>query len=244
MRLLLLFILLGLAALGLVTGTPSLAQARPWRGGWYGGWHRGFYPRLWWWGRPYAYPRWGWGAYYAYPAYYYPYYYPYPAYAYPSYPYSYPFDAVSAPPVSGIATSLYSSPSSGSAAPSPEETAESKVLTASGVANDHGRLHWPLGLQILGGPESGHQADELRGQLSALFQQAAEQVAKGPADAKLLQEITRAVERLRNLLTRDRQERGRLPRAVYDEAQRFLNQLEDAEAVLRAGFKTSGAQSH
>jgi hypothetical protein len=51
MRSRLLFILLGLAALGLVTGTPSLAQARPWRGGW----HRGFYPRGWW-GRPYAYP--------------------------------------------------------------------------------------------------------------------------------------------------------------------------------------------
>jgi hypothetical protein len=58
MRSLLLFILLGLAALGLATGTPSLAQARPWRDGWYGGRHRGFYPRLWW-GRPYAYPRWG-----------------------------------------------------------------------------------------------------------------------------------------------------------------------------------------
>jgi hypothetical protein len=114
----------------------------------------------------------------------------------------------------------------------------SKVLTASGVANENGRLRWPLGLQILGGPETGHQADELRGQLSALFQQAAEQSAKGPADLQLLQEITRAVDRLRNLLTRYRQEWGRLPRAVYDEAERFLNQLKDAEAVLRAGLKS------
>jgi hypothetical protein len=239
MRSFLLFLLLGLAALGLVTETPSLAQAWPWRGGGYGGWQRGFYPRPWW-GSPYAYPRWGWGAYYyASPAYYYP----YPAYAYSSYLDSYPFAGVSAPPVSGTTSSLYSNPSLGSPAPSPEETAVSKALTASGVANDNGHLRWPLGLQILGGPDSGHQADELRGQLSALFQQAAQQAAKGPADPKLLQEITRVVGRLHNLLTRDRQERGGLPRAVYDEAEHFLNQLADAEAVLRAGFKTPGAES-
>jgi hypothetical protein len=111
------------------------------------------------------------------------------------------------------------------------------------VANDNGHLRWPLGLQILGGPESGHQADELRGQLSALFQEAAEQAAKGSADAKLLQEITRAVERFRKLLTRDRQERGLLPKAVYDEAERYLNQLADAEAVLRSGLRIPGAES-
>ena len=238
MRSLLLFILLGLAALGLVTETPSLAQARPWRGGWYGGWRRGFYPRRWW-GGPYVYPRWGWGGYYPYAAYSYP----YPAYAYPSYVDSDAFDGVSAPPASGGTTSLYSNPSFGSAAPSPEETAVSKVLTASGVANDNGRLRWPLGLQILGGPESGPQADALRGRLGALFQEAAEQAAKGPANPKLLEEITRAVDRLRDLLTRDRDERGLLPMAVYDEAERFLDQLKDAEAVLRAGLKTQAAES-
>jgi hypothetical protein len=151
---------------------------------------------------------------------------------------------VSTLPVSGATTSLSSNPSLGSAAPSPEETAISKVLTASGVANDNGRLRWPLGLQILGGPESAHQADErLRVQLGALFQEAAEQAAKGPADPKLLQEINRAVARLRDLLTQDQEERGRLPRAVYDEAQRFLKQLESAEAVLRVGFKTQTDKS-
>jgi hypothetical protein len=85
---------------------------------------------------------------------------------------------------------------------------------------------------------SGHEVDELRGQLSALFQVAAEQAAKGPADAKLLQEITRTVNRLRDLLTRDRTERSRLPEAVYDEAEHFLSRLGHAEAVLRAGLKT------
>jgi hypothetical protein len=234
-RSLLSFILLGLAALALMTETPSLAQAQPWRGSWRGG----FYPRYL--GRSYAYPRWGWGAYYRNPAYYYP----YPGYGYPSYLDSYPFDGVSVPPVSGATTSLYSSnPFSGSAPPSLEEMAVSKVLTASGVPNDQGRLRWPLGLQILGGPETGHKADTLRAQLSALFQEAAEQAAKGSADAKLLQEITRTVNRLRDLLTRDRRERGRLSGAVYDEAERFLDRLGDAEAVLRAGLKTQGAQNH
>jgi hypothetical protein len=180
-----------------------------------------------------VYPRWGWGAYYAYPAYYYP----YPAYVYPSYLDSYPFGGASVPPVWGAATSLYSNPSAGSAIPSPEETAVSKVLTASGVPNDQGRLRWPLGLRILGGPESGNQVDELRAQLGTQFQEAAEQAANGPADAKLLEEITRTVKRLRDLLTRDQKERGRLPEAVYDEAERFLNQLADAEAALRAGLK-------
>jgi hypothetical protein len=239
MRLFLLFLLLRLAALGLVLQTPSLAQAQPWRGGWYGGWRHGFYPR--WWGRPYAYPRsgWAWGAYYPYPAYYYA----YPGYADASYLDSYPFDGGSAPPVSEATTSPYSNPSSGSAVPSPEETAVSKALTASGIANDNGRLRWPLGLQILGGPESGHQADELRGQLGALFQEAAEQAIKGSAEPKLLQEINRAVERFRFLLTRDRQNRGLLPKAVYDEAEHFLNQLAAAEAMLRSGLRIPGAES-
>jgi hypothetical protein len=233
MRSRLLFILLGLAALGLVTGTPSPAHARFWRGGWHGGWRGGFYAQRGWWGRPYVYPRWGWGAYYyAYPAYYYP----YPAYVYPSYLDSYPFGGVSVTPVSGATTSLYSNPLPGSALPSPEEMAVSKVLTASGVPNDQGRLRWPLGLEILGGSLTGHEVNELRAQLSALFQEAAEQAAKGAADPKLLQEITRTVNRLRDLLTRDRRERGRLPGAVYDEAERFLNRLRHAEAVLRAGF--------
>jgi hypothetical protein len=125
MRSLLLFTLLGLAALTLVTGTPSMAQAWPW----HGGWRSGFYPQ--WWGRPYGYPGWGWGAYYPYPGFYYP----YPAYVYPSYLDSYPFGGVSVTPASGAITSVYSNPLPGTALPSPEEMAVSKVLAASGVPN-------------------------------------------------------------------------------------------------------------
>jgi hypothetical protein len=125
MRSLLLFILLGLAALTLVTGTPSPAKAQFRRGGWHGGWRGGFYPT----------------------------------------------------------------------------------------------------------------------QLGALFQEAAEQAAKGQVDTKLLKEINHTVNRLRDLLTRDQTEQGRLPGAVYDEAERFLNRLGDAEAELRAGLKTPGAET-
>lgn len=242
MRRLLLWVFLGLGGLGLVLATPSPAPARfwrgGWRGGWYGGWRPGFYARPWW-GRPYVYPGWGWGGYYPYPAYYNP----YPAYAYPSYLDAYPFDGMTVPPVSAVTTSPSGNPSSGSAAPSAEETALSKALTASGVANDNGRLRWPVGLQILGGPETAQQADELRRQLGVLFQEAAGQAAKGPAGPKVLKDITRAVARLRDLLTQDQEERGLLPETVYDEAQRFLNQLEDAKAVLSAGLKTQADKS-
>lgn len=190
-------------------------------------------------GRFYGSPYWGWGAYYPY----YGYPYAYPAYGYPGYLSSYPVYGASTGFAPQTTPSLYSNPTSGSVAPSPEEMAVSKVLTASGVANDNGRLRWPLGLQILGGPESGHQADDLRRQLDALFQEAAKQAAKGPANPELLHEITQAVDQFRDLLTRDREERGLLAGAVYDEADRFLDQLKDAEAVLRAGVKTQGARS-
>jgi hypothetical protein len=116
-------------------------------------------------------------------------------------------------------------------------------LTAIGVANQNGRLSWPLGLQTLGGPDNGREADELRGQLDGLFQLAAEQAGRGSADTKLLDEITRAVDRFRKLLTRVQQERAQLTQALYDEAERFLNQLQDAEAALRKGLKTEEAPS-
>jgi hypothetical protein len=238
-----LFLLLGLGALGLVMETPSLAEAGPWRGGFRGGWRGGFYGGRW--GRAYGYRGWGWGGYYGYPAYWgwggygYPAYY-YPGYGYPSYSYSYPTDDVGVPSVSGTSISLYGN----SAAPSPEDKAVSKLLTASGVPNDQGRIRWPLGLQVVGGPDSGHEVDELREQIGELFQEAAKQAANGPANPKLLPEITRAVKRLRRLLIRDREERFALSADTYDEAERFLNQLDDAEAVLRTGFKTQGAESH
>jgi hypothetical protein len=118
---------------------------------------------------------------------------------------------------------------------SPEQPTISKVPTASGVANNDGRLRWPLGLRTLGGPQAGHQPDELRGRLERLFQQAAEQAPKGPADFKLLDAITRTVNRFRTLFIQEREERGGLAANGYDEADRFLNQLVKAAAVLRAG---------
>jgi hypothetical protein len=108
------------------------------------------------------------------------YYYPVPTYYY----YPYPVAYSSPSPVYGEATSLYSNislPPAGSAsssnygnlaqeslpAPQPdtEEAKVSKLLTAIGVPNDNGHLRWPVGLKDLGGPDSGHEADELRERL-------------------------------------------------------------------------------
>jgi hypothetical protein len=218
--------------------TPRPVQARTWRhGGWYGG-GRSFYAPSWWWGRHYAYPYWGWAG-YAYPAYSYP----YTQEDYQSFLYANPFAGEGVPPSREATTSLDSNSPSGPAGTSPEEGVVSTVLTASGVANDQGRIRWPLGLRILGGPVVGHLPDELRRQLDTLYQEAAQQAARGPADPKLLERIDRAVERFRKLLIRDREERSALPAAVYDEAERYLHQLRDAVPVLQSGVKTQRPES-
>jgi hypothetical protein len=241
----LLWIALGLGGVGIVMVMPSPVQAQRWHGGWRNAWHGGYsggyYGRASW-GRPYAYGGWGWGGYYGYP-----WYYPTPAY-YPSYLYSYPLDA-SVPPVPEPpavpqpAASIYSSSSGRASAPSPEQSSISRVLTASRVANENGRLRWPLGLQILGNGQSGHQADELRGQLDSLFQQAAAQAADGAFDPKILDQISQDVDKLRTLLIHDRDDRGVLAAAVYDEAERFLNELVKAEKAMRQGLKTQATAS-
>jgi hypothetical protein len=119
----------------------------------------------------------------------------------------------------------------------------SRVLTASGVPNDNGRLRWPTALQVLGGPESGNRVTELRDRLDSLFSKAAEQAARGPADPKVLEEINRAVKQLRELVIRDQEERGGLAESDYEKAKGFLHKLKDAEAVLRVGVKVQGARS-
>jgi plastocyanin len=120
--------------------------------------------------------------------------------------------------------------------PSPEEKRVSRLLTATGVPNDNGRLRWPLGLRVLAAP----QADELRDQLDALFQESAIQAASGPVNATLAQETQRAVKRFRGLVLKDKAERFGLALAVYDESERFLTRLERAEQVLQAGLNAPG----
>jgi hypothetical protein len=116
--------------------------------------------------------------------------------------------------------------------PSPEEKSLSTLLTASGVPNATGRLHWPLGLRILAAPET----PEMREQIDALFQETATRAASGPVNPPLIQEISRAIDKLRRLLLKDKVERLGMPLSVYSESERFLNQLEHAAQVLKPGL--------
>ncbi|MCI0458604.1 MAG: cupredoxin domain-containing protein [Gemmataceae bacterium] len=115
----------------------------------------------------------------------------------------------------------------------------SRFLAASGVPNDRGRVRWPLGLRILAGRET----DPLREQLDLMLQAAAEQAANGPASPNLLQQTSEAVDRFRRLLLRDKQDRFKMPLAVYEESEQFLDQLAKAVKVLEVGLGTPGGET-
>jgi len=134
-----------------------------------------------------------------------------------------------------------SSSSQGSPAESPPVSKEinfSSLLTASGVPNENGQLRWPLGLRIL----ATQGTDALREQVDVLFHEAASQAARGPVNAHLIQELHQTVNRLRRLLRKDKTERLGMPLAVYNESERFLNQLEHGAQVLKAGLAAPGGQ--
>src|SRR5262249_15589003 len=122
--------------------------------------------------------------------------------------------------------------------PSPEQQSMSRLLTASGVPNDKGQLRWPIGLAILAAPG----ADDLCEQIEALFEEAARQAAGGPVNPALAEEARQAVKELRRLLLKEKAERLGMPLAVYQESERFLNKLDRAEQLLRAGMGTPGGQ--
>lgn len=122
--------------------------------------------------------------------------------------------------------------------PDRQEKSWNRLLTASGVPNDNGQLRWPLGLRILAAPET----DELRERISALFEEAGRQTPGGPVSSLLIQEMDESVKKFRKLLLKDKAERFGMPLTVYNESERFLNQLEHATQVLRAGPQASGGQ--
>ena len=124
------------------------------------------------------------------------------------------------------------------AQPSPEEKSIRRLLTASGVPNDKGQLRWPIGLAILAAPE----ADELCERIDALFQETARQAADGSVSPALVETTRQAVQKLRRLLLKDKTERLGMPLAVYQESERFLNQLDRTEQLFRAGMGTLGGQ--
>ena len=138
------------------------------------------------------------------------------------------YDGTSKPsPVGSSSPSSYSA--SGNA---------SRLLTASGVPNDSGQLRWPLGLAILAAPA----ADELCEQIDVLFEEMARQAAAGPVSPTLAEEARQAVKKLRRLLLKEKAERFGMPLTVYQESERFLNKLDRAQQLLRAGIATPGGQ--
>jgi hypothetical protein len=130
----------------------------------------------------------------------------------------------------GAASSMNGDYSGAYSTMSSEAKSLSRVLTAAGVPNQVGRLNWPLGLRVVGGPAG----DELRQQVDALFQYGAEQTRAGPVSTHLTRELARSVDVLRNLLLRHRQERYSLARTTYEDAERFLARLDHARKLFEA----------
>ena len=138
----------------------------------------------------------------------------------------------------GAGSQGYGGDSGAGSETSAEAKGLSRVLTAAGVPNDGGRLQWPVGLRVVGGPAG----DELRRQIDSLLQYGAGQTQAGPVSANLTQELARSVETLRELLRRDREERFSLALTAYDEAERFLVKLDHARKMLEAGRGAAGGK--
>jgi hypothetical protein len=114
----------------------------------------------------------------------------------------------------------------------------SRLLTAIGVPNDKGQVRWPIGLAILAAPG----ADELSEQIEALFEEGVRQAADGPVSPALAEEAGQSVKKLRRLLLKEKAQRFGMPLAVYQESERFLDRLDRAAHLLRAGVGTPGGQ--
>jgi hypothetical protein len=114
----------------------------------------------------------------------------------------------------------------------------SDLLTAAGVPNDQGRLRWPGGLLALPAPE----AAELREQIDALLGEKAQHAQAGSGNDRLDLELTRKVDALRKLLSRDKEERFSLPYGSYEQSEQFLAKLKRAESLLRGTAEYPGEQ--
>jgi plastocyanin len=119
-----------------------------------------------------------------------------------------------------------------------EEGSVSRLLTASGVPNEGGRLVWPVGLRILPAPD----VENLRTKIETLFQEAAGHAAAGPVNPNLDAELSRDIRALRKMLLRDREQRFSLTFEAYEQSERFLTKLEHVEELLRAGLEPPGGK--
>jgi plastocyanin len=135
---------------------------------------------------------------------------------------------------------VYSQPShQAESKSSAEDRSLGRVLTASGVPNDDGRIRWPMGLSIL----AGTRPDELREQIGALFYLAAAETATGAVNKNVTKQLTKRIEEFRRLLLKDRNERFLMSSRTYDEAERFLEKLSDAKEVLEPGLGNSTSEA-
>ena len=117
-----------------------------------------------------------------------------------------------------------------------EDKSLGRVLTATGVPNDGGRLLWPVGLRVL----RGGATDEMRRQIEALLHLEAVQAQTGPVNPNLARELADSIDVLRAVLLRDRERRFSLPLTLYEDAERFLARLDHAQKLLGGGLESPG----
>ena len=91
------------------------------------------------------------------------------------------------------------------------------------VDTDEGGLHWPLGLRIL---PPGPETKELRSEVESLLKRAARQALSGKVSPKLVLMVKWDLGKLRRLLN-ERADAMPVSGATVDEAEWFLDQLED-----------------
>ena len=102
------------------------------------------------------------------------------------------------------------------------------LFTAFGLPSQDGRLQWPLGIRVL--PGTG-EAAQLRDQIDLLAEAVMGQKAEnGRADAWLVGQTSRAIDGLRQQLAARSTD---LPLTTYEDARRFLRQLDDTVQGLR-----------
>ena len=118
---------------------------------------------------------------------------------------------------------------SGDGTASQTESVSINLLAAFGLPNENGRLLWPLGLRVLA-PAA--ETDPLRAQVDALAVLIAGQATQyGRADAALVHELNRAVDRLE---TRLAARSADFAEATAAEARRFLQNLRHTAKVAEA----------
>jgi hypothetical protein len=93
-----------------------------------------------------------------------------------------------------------------------------------GLLKDVGNLSWPIGLQGLSG------SADLRKQIDTLLLQATKQAAAGRVDAGTMNELDRAISKMRTDLV---SQVGNFGFQSYTESKRFLRELDDAVSLLK-----------